>query len=195
MVFVVTFLVMTTGLLAWEIDGVVNIERSHDLVQKVNAQNLNMEIVAIGEGNEKRNDWVDNRVVAEDARPLIIKRYLAKYNSPLLPQADLIFQLSQTYGIGYDWVLAIGQQESNLCKKIPVDSFNCWGYGINSKGTLRFDSFEASLKSYFEYLQREYFNKGLDTEELIMHKYCPHSNGSWAYGVKHFREEINSGVF
>lgn len=132
--------------------------------------------------------------VADDARPLLIKKYLEKYHSPLIPYSDLILKLSQIYGFDYYWIVAIAQQESNLCKKIPENSYNCWGYGINSAGTLRFDSYETSLKSYAEYLKREYFDKGLNTPELIMKKYCPHSNGSWAYGVNQFIGEIESGM-
>ncbi|MCX6726446.1 MAG: hypothetical protein NTY75_01370 [Candidatus Shapirobacteria bacterium] len=133
--------------------------------------------------------------ITDDARPILIKKYLEKYKSPLAPYSDMIFQLSQTYGFDYYWIVAIAQQESNLCKKIPDNSHNCWGYGINSAGTLKFDNYELALKSYAEYLKTNYFDKGLNTPELIMKKYCPHSNGSWAYGVNQFIQEIESGSF
>jgi len=138
---------------------------------------------------------VKTEVVGADARPEIIRRYLAKYKSPLLPYADLIFELSQAYGFDYYWIPAIGQQESNLCKKIPEDSYNCWGYGIHKKGTLRFENYELALRSFAEYLKTVYFDKGLNTPELIMKKYCPNSNGSWAYGVRQFIEEMEGGEF
>ena len=134
-------------------------------------------------------------VSGDDARPLIIKKYLEKYKSPLVPYSDLIFKLSQDYGFEYYWIVAIAQQESNLCKKIPEGSHNCWGYGIHKRGTLTFDSYELSLKSYAEYLKREYFDKGLNTPELIMSKYCPSSNGSWARGVNQFIKEMEEGKF
>lgn len=135
------------------------------------------------------------KVTEADARPVIIEKYLAKYNSPLLPYAKEIFDLSQSYGFDYYWIVAIAQQESNLCKKIPDDSHNCWGYGINSAGTLRFDNYDLALKSYAAYLKSEYFDKGLNTPELMMKKYCPHSNGSWARGVQQFIDEMESGKF
>jgi len=138
---------------------------------------------------------VDESVVADDARPLIIEKYLRKYNSPLLPYSRLIFDLSQTYQFDYYWIVAIAQQESNLCKKIPDNSFNCWGYGIHKKGTLRFENYELALKSYAEYLKKQYFDKGLNTPELIMKKYCPSSNGSWAHGVQQFIDDLESGNF
>jgi hypothetical protein len=138
---------------------------------------------------------VEATAITDDARPILIKKYLEKYKSPLAPYSQMIFDLSQTYGFDYYWIVAIAQQESNLCKKIPDNSYNCWGYGINSAGTLKFDNYELALKSYAEYLKTAYFDKGLNTPELIMKKYCPHSNGSWAYGVNHFIEEIESGSF
>lgn len=144
--------------------------------------------------NEKDMTVVSSATTG-DARPLLIKKYLEKYHSPLSPYADLIFKLSETYGFEYYWIVAIAQQESNLCKVIPEGSHNCWGYGINSAGTLKFDSYELALKSYAEYLKRAYFDKGLNTPELIMKKYCPHSNGSWAFGVSQFINDIESGSF
>jgi len=126
---------------------------------------------------------------------LIIRRYLERYKSPLADYADLIFELSETYGFEYYWIPAIAQQESNLCKKIPEGSHNCWGYGIHSKGTLGFDSYPIALKSFAEYLTREYFDKGLNTAELMMTKYCPHSNGSWAFGINQFIDEMETGDF
>jgi hypothetical protein len=136
---------------------------------------------------------VDEIVGGGDARPLIIKRYLEKYKSPLLPYSDLIFELSEIYNFEYYWIVAIAQQESNLCKKIPEDSHNCWGYGIHARGTLKFENYETALNSFASYLKREYFDKGLDTPELIMQKYCPHSNGSWAFGVNQFIREMENG--
>jgi hypothetical protein len=152
-------------------------------------------VVLANSDGDNSDEIVEAQIVGEDARPLIIKRYLEKYKSPLAPYSNLIFELSETYGYDYYWIVAIAQQESNLCKKIPEDSHNCWGYGIHKNGTLRFDNYELALRSYAEYLKRQYFDKGLNTPELIMKKYCPSSNGSWAYGVRHFIDEMENGSF
>jgi len=148
-------------------------------------------------GEELRGEDRDVKVLAvlDDARPLIIRQYLEKYKSPLAPYSDLIFEMSETFGFEYYWIVAIAQQESNLCKKIPENSYNCWGYGIHSKGTLRFDGYEMAIRSFAEYLDREYFKKGLNTAELMMKKYCPNSNGSWAFGVNQFISEMKMGDF
>jgi hypothetical protein len=150
--------------------------------------------LTIGEAEGDSNQIkVKSEIAADDARPLIIRRYLEKYKSPLVPYSDLIYQVSKDYGFEYYWIVAIAQQESNLCKKAPEDSHNCWGYGIHKRGTLKFDNYELAIKSYAEYLKREYFDKGLTTPELIMKKYCPSSDGSWARGVTQFINEMENG--
>lgn len=145
--------------------------------------------------DEEKTIKIEEKVSGDDARPVVIKKYLEKYKSPLVPYSDLIFEVSKTYGLDYYWIVAIAQQESNLCKKAPEDSHNCWGYGIHKRGTLKFDNYELAIKSYAEYLKREYFDKGLNTPELIMKKYCPSSNGSWAKGVQQFIDEMENGDF
>jgi hypothetical protein len=137
---------------------------------------------------------VRDSLVADDARLGLIEEYLRKYKSPLFSYSKLILELSDTYGFQYYWIPAIAQQESNLCKKIPEDSYNCWGYGIHKNGTLRFENYELALKSFAEYLKREYFDKGYLTSEEMMKKYCPGSDGSWARGINQFIEEIETGV-
>ncbi|MDD4937670.1 MAG: hypothetical protein PHX34_01490 [Candidatus Shapirobacteria bacterium] len=150
-------------------------------------------LVGNSDNLDKEKMKVETSILGGDARPIIIKKYLEKYNSPLVPYSDLIYEISKDYGFEYYWIVAIAQQESNLCKKAPENSFNCWGYGIHKKGTLKFDNYELAIRSFAEYLKREYFDKGLNTPELIMNKYCPSSNGSWAYGVQQFINELENG--
>jgi len=133
-------------------------------------------------------------VIAADARPLLIKKYLEFYNSPLAPYADLLFSVSQKYGMDYRLLVAIAQQESNLCKKIPENSYNCWGWGIHSRGTLRFSSYPEAIEAVAKGLREDYMGEDLNTPEEIMEKYTPLSNGSWAAGVRQFMAEIEEGL-
>jgi hypothetical protein len=170
--------------------------KNHKVEKVLGIQSDNSIDLMIGvDSSQDQEINIIEKISSDDARPLIIKKYLEKYKSPLVPYSDLIFQLSQDYGFEYYWIVAIAQQESNLCKKIPEGSHNCWGYGIHKRGTLSFDNYELSLKSYAEYLKREYFDKGLNNPELIMSKYCPSSNGSWAKGVRQFIREMEEGKF
>jgi len=129
-------------------------------------------------------------VVGADARPVIIRQYLARYNSPLEPYADLIFQISQKYNLDYRLLVAIAQQESNLGKKIPADSYNAWGWGVHSRGTLGFSGWEEAIETVARGLREDYVDQGLVTPEQMMAKYTPLSNGSWAFGVKQFMGEM-----
>ncbi len=157
--------------------------------------NLKTVVIGVEETLEDKQEVkMKGEIVAEaDARPIIVERYLKRYRSPLAPYAKKIVELSDRYGFDYYWMVAIAQQESNLCKKAPEDSHNCWGYGIHSQGTLKFENYDLALESYAQYLKSQYFDKGLNTAELMMQKYCPHSNGSWARGVNQFIGDMESG--
>ncbi|MFH0943120.1 MAG: hypothetical protein V1810_03020 [Candidatus Beckwithbacteria bacterium] len=130
-------------------------------------------------------------VKSDDAIPEIIKSYLKQYNSPLLPYADYIVTSSRRYYIDPRLIVAIAQQESNLCKKIPSDSHNCWGWGIHSQGTLKFSTYKEAIDTVTQGLAQNYLGKGLITPEEIMGIYTPLSDGSWARGVQQFLDEMN----
>jgi len=187
------FGILLTGLVVGECVYLLDYKNDKDVLSKNLANGKLLTVAAEATDNGVLAE-MKSEVTESDARPVIIERYLAKYKSPLLPYARLIFELSETYGFDYYWIVAIAQQESNLCKKIPEGSHNCWGYGIHAKGTLTFDNYDLALRSYAEYLKTQYFDKGLDTPELIMKKYCPNSNGSWAKGVQQFIDEMENGV-
>ncbi len=133
---------------------------------------------------------VSGVVSASDARAELIRQYLASYNSPLEPHADYLVETSDTYDLDYRLLTGIAQQESNLCKKIPPQSYNCWGWGIHSEGSLGFSSFEEGIDVVSLGIKENYIDKGYTTIEEIMSKYTPLSSGSWAFGVNKFMEDI-----
>lgn len=133
---------------------------------------------------------VTEEVGASDARTEIVRQYLERYESPLVPLADYIIQTSDKYGLDFRLLTAIAQQESNLCKLIPPGSHNCWGWGIHSEGSLGFASYQDAIEQVAKGIREEYLNKGYTTTEEIMSKYTPLSNGSWAMGVNTFMAEM-----
>lgn len=133
---------------------------------------------------------VSGQVNPADARAELVRQYLENYNSPIEPLAPFIVTTADKYGLDYRLITAIAQQESNLCKIIPPGGYNCWGWGIHSKGTLGFSSFEEGIETVSKGLREEYLDKGYSTVEEIMSKYTPLSNGSWAYGVNKFMSEM-----
>lgn len=130
-----------------------------------------------------------------DARPVIIAKYLEKYHSPLLPYANELLQASDKYGVNYQLIMAIAQCESNLCKKSPPGSYNCWGF---ENGDTRFLSWEQALNQVAKTLKEGYLDHGLTTPEEIMPKYAPPSvekGGPWAKCVNQFMKELEYGKF
>jgi hypothetical protein len=121
-----------------------------------------------------------------DSRVANLKSFFRKYNSPLYDFADLIVRISDEYRFDYRLLPAIAMQESNLCRVIPDDSHNCWGWGIYGSTVTRFSSYDEAIQAVAAGIKKEYLDKGLVTASSIMEKYTPSSNGSWAYGVNTF---------
>lgn len=133
---------------------------------------------------------ISTSIKAGDARPYIIKNYLEKYNSPLIGYEEFIVEMADKYSLDFRLITAIAQQESNLCKRIPEGSYNCWGWGIHSRGSLGFTSYEDGIRTVSRGLRDEYLEKGYTTVEDIMLKYTPLSPGTWASGVTAFMQEM-----
>lgn len=126
-----------------------------------------------------------------DARAEIVRQYLAKHKSDLEPYSELIVQLADKYNFDYRWLVAIAQQESNLCEKIPENSFNCWGWGIYGDKVTRFDSYEDALTSIAPQFKQTFLkDEHLKDPYEVMEKYTPPSDGSWAFGVLQFFKEL-----
>lgn len=133
---------------------------------------------------------ISEQIETGDARVEMVKQYLDRYNSPLLSHEAKIVETADKYGLDFRLITAIAQQESNLCKVIPEGTYNCWGWGIHSEGTLGFRSFDEGIETVSKGLKENYINKGYKSVEDIMSKYTPMSNGSWAYGVNSFMAEM-----
>lgn len=133
---------------------------------------------------------IGGAAVAADARVEVIRKYLAGYKSTLTPHAQTLLDAADYYGLDFRLLPAIAMQESNLCKFIPADGHNCWGWGIHSEGTLGFESFDDAIWTVAKGLKEEYIDKGLVTPVAIMGKYTPQSNGSWARGVTEFMSQL-----
>lgn len=129
-----------------------------------------------------------------DARCVLIENYLRKYNSPLLTYAQNLCETAEKYQLDYRLLVAIAQQESNLCKTSHPEWFNCWGWGIHSKGIKTYENFPQAIEDVAKGLKQNYCDKGYCEDPCVMmKKYTPNSNGSWCFGIKKFMAEIESG--
>ncbi len=127
-------------------------------------------------------------IVQNDARAERIRQFLAYFGSPLEPYANDIVETADTYGLDYRLITAIAMQESNLCKRIPQDSYNCWGFGIYGGKITRFSNYQEAITTVTRTLAQKYKQKGLVTPEQIMTMYTPSNDGSWAFSVNHFMD-------
>lgn len=135
-------------------------------------------------------DSISTAITTGDARPVIIDQYLTKHHSPMAPYSDFLFEMSEKYDLDYRLMVAIAQCESNLCKKAPPDSYNCWGF---ENGATQFLSWEQAIEQVAKTLKEDYIDQGLVTPEQIMVKYAPPSvekGGPWAKCLKQFLEEL-----
>jgi len=130
-------------------------------------------------------------ITAKDARIDVVRNFFAQYKSPLEPFAENVVKDADKYGIDYRLIPAIGMQESNLCLKIVIDSYNCWGFGIYGKKITRFDGYGEAIDTVTKTLANNYIAGGLKTPEEIMKKYTPSNDGSWAFSVNHFMSLLN----
>lgn len=125
-----------------------------------------------------------------DARAANLKAFFRKYNSDLYDYANKIVEVSDRYKFDYRLLPAIAMQESNLCRVIPDNSYNCWGWGIYGSTVTRFTSYDDAIETVGKGIKEHYIDQGLVTASAIMKKYTPPSQGSWQYGVNTFMKAL-----
>lgn len=136
---------------------------------------------------------IASAINSADARVDIVTNFLIRHNSPLDPPehyARALVETADRYNLDYRLLPAIMMQESNLCKNAPAGTHNCLGFGIHARGTLGFESYEASFDRAAREIKERYIDIGLTTPEDIMTKYTPSSTGSWAFSVNQWIVEM-----
>lgn len=132
-----------------------------------------------------------SEIESADARVEILRQYYRDHNSPLIEHAEHVVAMADKYELDFRLITAIARQESNLCKIIPPESHNCWGWGIHSKGSLGFKSFEEGIEVVSRGLRYNYIDQGYVTVDEIMDKWVPHSpERAWAKAVNEFMAEL-----
>lgn len=138
------------------------------------------------------------KTVSAEARPSILREFLSSYHSPLTPYSDLILQVSAQDGLDWRLLTAIAGAESTFGRNIIDDSYNAWGWGINSQGTLKFSSWEEGIRTVAKGLGENFVGQGLTTVDQIMAKYAPVSlaaGGSWARSVNYFMDQLDRAAY
>jgi hypothetical protein len=134
--------------------------------------------------------------VSKRARPELLRDFLESYRSPLAPYAEYIIEISENYNLDWRLLTGIAGNESLFGRVIPYNSYNAWGWGVHSKGTLRFGSWEEGIETVAKGLKENYIDKGLTTIDLIATRYAPVSiqnDYPWADNVRFFMERLEQG--
>lgn len=140
----------------------------------------------------EQNIETEITINSNDARIVALEDFLTNFHSPLAHHAQKIVAEADRNNIDYRLIAAIAMQESNLCKKIPKNSFNCWGFGIYGKKVTRFDNYDQAIEVVSKTLAKNYIQEGLIKPHQIMTKYTPGSNGSWGDSVSYFMDHIET---
>lgn len=136
--------------------------------------------------------------VSAEARPTILREFLASYHSPLAPYSDLILQVSDKYGLDWRLLVTIAGAESTFGRNVIDDTHNAWGWGIHARGTLYFSSWEEGIETVARGLKEKFLDHGLITVDEIMAKYAPVSlanGGSWARAVNYFMDKLERAEY
>lgn len=149
-----------------------------------------IEVISIAEAEEIIN--VPNP--QDIARIEALVKFFEKYNSPLAEFAREIVIAADEYGLDYRLLPAIAMQESTLCKKMPKESFNCWGFGIYGGKVTRFSDYAHAIDTISRAIARDYHAKGLYDPADIMKKYTPSNKGEWAENVSYVMGRIDSSL-
>lgn len=137
------------------------------------------------------NPVTQSQIKDKNVRVEVVENFFKAHNSPLLPHAELVVKTADKYGLDYRLIPAVAMQESNLCKKVPSNSHNCWGYGIYDGKVLTFDNYEQAIETVTKGLALNYKAAGLVTPQEIMSKYTPSNTGKWAMAVEYFMDQLN----
>lgn len=133
---------------------------------------------------------IEPQIVEKESKQEILRQFFAKYNSPLQDYSEDIIAASERYNIDYRLLPAIAMQESNLCKKIIKDSYNCWGWGIYGTKVTKFNNYPEAIETITRTLSTKYREKGLVTPFEIAKLYNPSNTNNWAEHISLFMNQL-----
>jgi len=124
----------------------------------------------------------------------VLKAYLEKLESPLLPYVDSFLEACTTYDLDCYLLPAISGVESTFGKFIASGSNNPFGWG---RGLIPFASFHESIMTVGKGLRENYINKGATSVEAIGAIYCEGNtwSGKVSYFMSVFQESENNQLF
>jgi hypothetical protein len=124
-----------------------------------------------------------------DSRIRILREYLEKYDSPLVPYAGTFVQAADKYDLDWKLVASISGVESTFGQQIPNNSFNGWGWGIYGDNMIRFSSWNEGIETVSQGLRTNYLNKWGAKDVYEIGKIYA-ASPTWAQKVAYFMNSI-----
>jgi hypothetical protein len=169
---------------------------SYSFTELIKTSNPNDNVLAASENTLFNEDIYQdnhlNKLPSQDIRIITLNRFLTNINSPLINNVEDIIKYADIYSLDYALVPAISMQESNGCKRIPEDSYNCWGYGIYGTKITRFRSYKEAIAQVSKTIHESYIKAGLTNPTLLEDKWAPPSRGQWSYAVNYYISLIHN---
>lgn len=150
------------------------------------------QLALLNQANQPQVMGVESNLETQDGRAEIVANFLERKGSPLKPYdyyGKVLVEIADKYSLDFRFLPAIMMQESQLCKRIPEGSYNCLGFGIHSKGTLGFESYEAGFERAARELRANYVEQGRIQVSEIARKYTA-SVDKWTDAVNQFMAEM-----
>lgn len=194
--FIITGLISTFGLLI----GVNNGSFALEILENSPQSLPHLLQYSLYKQSPPQGDVLGDNVGFLDGKVGILQSYLEWQKSPLAPHAATFIAVAEKYNLPWTLLPAICGKESTFGKQIPLESYNCWGWGIYGSQVLRFDNWDDGIETVAKGLRTNYFDKGLDTVAEIEYSYTPPSANNpdptkrhaWRDGVEFFEWEIEN---
>lgn len=107
-----------------------------------------------------------------------------------------IKEVAENYGIDWRLAVAISMHETGKYTSVAFNDNNNVGGNFRSGSLMVFEDLDKGIDFFISNLKNNYIDMGLDTIELIQHKYCPigiNDNGDnkyWVSGVTKYYKEL-----
>jgi hypothetical protein len=124
-----------------------------------------------------------------DPRVLVLKKYLAKHNSPLEDNAGDFVKYADQYDLDWKLVASIAGLESTYGKRIP-GGYNAWGWGVYGDQALGFESWTHGIHTVSKGLREDYISRGLTDPFLMNRRYA--SSPTWGVRVDFIMKQIDT---
>lgn len=135
-------------------------------------------------------------ITAEDARPIIIGKFLRKHGSPITPYSGILVSEADAHDLDYRLVVAISMCESNAGKRMPSnDSHNAWGIAVytGQQSGATFKDWPSAIRWVSNFLKERFFDRGITDLKKVGAIWAPPSvekGYSWTNCVENFLSEI-----